>query len=79
MYSLLTTSLGVTSRFNYLRQRQNPSNKVLRWALFIKQNLRFGQFWDCLASLELMKFLYYFDLYQNSHQLTRSHNNRLRL
>ena len=41
-------------------QSQSPSNKALRWALFMKQNLRFGLVWASLGSLEFMNFYNYF-------------------
>ena len=39
-----------------LMHNQNPSNKVLQWALFMKQNLRFRPAWQ-LSSLDFLNFM----------------------
>ena len=39
---------------------QSPSNKILQWALFMKQHLRFGLVWAGWADLSLLiSFTFY--------------------
>ena len=48
---------------------QSPSNKVLSWALFMKQNLRFGHIWPVFGSVLIDTFVVFSLDYQKRQTL----------
>ena len=81
-----TVHLAIIFTLNMCENTKNPTflnkdywnqsffNKVLRWALFMKQNLRFGMVgvrssWGLLDNLESMNFLYFLWLFWVVHKL----------